>query len=332
VPTFSQGCAGKRIAITGGAGYLAAAIVSALGTAPAVIRRVDRSGAFFPQPDTNVRTEDLHLDVRSPETWESLLADTDIVFHLAAQTSAYASFDDPMLDLQVNQIAMLHLVETCRRSRKPVDVVFAGTVTEYGISPSLPVDESNPERPTTIYDVHKLAAEYYLKLASQRGILRGTILRLANVYGPGPRSSSGDRGILNGMARRALKGETLTIYGDGEYLRDYVYVDDVASAFVAAGSAMARVNGNHYVMGSGTGHTFRAAVEMVAARVSARTGKTVSVAHVAPPAGLLPIEARNFVANTAAFTAATTWRAQVSLEQGVELTIDAIQREAIGKS
>jgi nucleoside-diphosphate-sugar epimerase len=146
------------------------------------------------------------------------------------------------------------------------------------------------------------------------------------VYGPGPRSRSADRGVLNAMVRRALAGQALTIYGEGDFLRDYVYVEDVARAFLAAAAHIDRLGGGHFLIGSGRGHTFAEAVRTVADRAALRTGRPVAVDHVDPPRPLAPIERRNFVADTARFHGATGWSARVGLVDGIDRTIAYFER------
>ena len=124
------------------------------------------------------------------------------------------------------------------------------------------------------------------------------------------------------MVRRALSGEALTIYGDGNFIRDYIYVEDVASAFIMAASNIDQVNGAHFIIGSGDGHTIAEALHLVAASVERKTGRCVQVLHVDPPATLSPIEKRNFVAATDRFTAATNWRSKVTLQEGIDRVID----------
>ena len=200
-------------------------------------------------------------------------------------------------------------------------------MTEAGIPTRLPVDETHPDTPITIYDLHKLMAESYLKYYSGQGIIQGAILRLANIYGPGPKSSSADRGVLNVMVRKALNGEPLTVYGKGDYLRDYVYVEDVARAFLMAGANIEPVNSQHFVIGSGQGCTLAEAFNLVAERVALKAGQPVPVTHVEPPTPQSPIEARNFVADTTRFWQATGWKARVSLTEGIDRTIDVFLSE-----
>jgi UDP-glucose 4-epimerase len=133
--------------------------------------------------------------------------------------------------------------------------------------------------------------------------------------------------VLNGMVRRALLGETLKIYGTGEFLRDYVFVDDVARAFLLGAAAAGSVNGRAFPVASGEGHTFAQAVGLVARLVSERTGREVRVEHVEPPPGLSRIENRSFVADPRALEAAIGFRAQISLEQGILRTIEYFSAE-----
>jgi nucleoside-diphosphate-sugar epimerase len=271
--------------------------------------------------------QDVEGNISDRAVWEGILEDVNIVFHFAAQTSVYVAAEDPQADLEINVLPMLHLLETCRRRGCQPTVVFAGTVTEVGLPVDLPVNETHPDQPLTVYDLHKCIAESYLKHYVREGVVRGTVLRLANVYGPGPKSSSADRGLLNGMIRKALRGETLTIYGHGKYMRDYVYVEDAAQAFLRAGAKIDPVNGRHFVIGSGKGHTLAEVLNLVADRVALRTGQRVSVIHTAPPTQQSPIEARNFVADTTGFAQATGWTARVSLVEGIDLTIEYCLKE-----
>ena len=171
-------------------------------------------------------------------------------------------------------------------------------------------------------------AEKYLRYYSNQGFVQGAILRLANVYGPGPKSSSDDRGIINMMMRKALAGESLEVYGKGDCLRDYIYVEDVISAFLHAGIYITRLNGKHFVLGNGEGHSVVQAINLVADRVALKTRKRVSVKHIDPPALQSPIEERNFVADTRRFRLATSWKARHSLTNGIDQTLESLTKQA----
>jgi nucleoside-diphosphate-sugar epimerase len=188
----------------------------------------------------------------------------------------------------------------------------------------LPVSERTSDRPITVYDVHKKMAEEYLTFGARQGSVRSVALRLTNVYGPGPSVGQPDRGVLNQMIANALGGNALTIHGQGNVLRDYLYVEDAVAAFTAAATHIDSLNGRHFVVGSGRGHTVAAAIRLVAARVAASTGERVRVEHVAPRETALTIDARNFVADSGRFREITGWRPRVALAQGIDRTIASI--------
>lgn len=313
----------KNILITGGTGYLATNLITLLREAHCHIKRVGRPGAQFIPLFGKFTLHDIEADIRERVIWESLLDDVDIVFHFAAQTSVYVAEQDPHTDLAINVMPMLHLLETCREKKLKPIILFSGTATEVGLSESLPVNEDCSDHPITVYDLHKWMAENYLKHYTGNGIIKGVILRLANVYGPGPRSSSADRGVLNMMIRRAIHGESLTVYGAGEYLRDYVYVEDVAKAFLNAVANIDAVAGKHFVIGSGEGYTIVQAINLVADRVALKTGKHVPVVNIEPPSPLSPIEFRHFVADTNQYNKSTGWAAKCTLIEGIDATIQA---------
>lgn len=316
--------AGRSVLVTGGGGFIAASLIRLLcGIDCRIVRLLRRPAAAWPDPG-RARIVDMVGDVRDPALWRSLPVGIDVVFHLAAQTSTYEANRDPRTDLDSNVLPMLLMLQACLERGLSPAVICASTVTICGLPDRLPVDENYPDAPITVYDLHKQMAENYLKYHVRIGAVRGAALRLANVYGPGPRSSRADRGILNQMVGRALRGEALTVYGRGEQLRDYVHVEDVARAFVAAAAHVDALNGGHYIIGRGEGHSIAQALQLVAERVAARTGKLVPVTSVEPPAGLSPIEARNFVADTRRFAEATGWRAHHALAQGVDTIIESL--------
>jgi nucleoside-diphosphate-sugar epimerase len=321
IPTWYDG---KTILITGGAGYLATNMVQVLQGIECVIARLARPGASFEPVRGLAQVHDLVGDVRDPSTWEEAIGDADIIFHFAAQTSTYVANADPAADLESNVLPLLRLLEICRTRSWPKTLLFSSTVTVAGLPTRIPVDESFPDRPVTIYDLHKMMAEQYLKYYVAQGSLMGAILRLSNVYGPGPSSSRPDRGILNQMTRRAVSGEPLTVYGQGEQLRDYVHVEDVVMAFLQAAMHIDVLNGEHFIIGSGWGYSIAESMHLIAERVALKTGTVVPVVHVEPPSPQSLIESRNFVADSIRFSRLTGWTAQYGLPEGIDQTIERL--------
>lgn len=312
--------------VTGASGYLAGKLVTELnGIACRIVRMSRRS--LPPAPRGKAEIADTKIDAYEPEAWRAAIRNTDIVFHLAAETSVPAAERDPLASFEANVAATMSLLDACRRRGTCPTVVLAGTATEVGVTETTPVDESWPDHPVTVYDTHKLLAEQIVEFHARTGVVRGTTLRLTNVYGPGPAVASGNRGVLNKMMRRALAGEEITVYGDGSPIRDYLFVDDATHAFLAAAAAPDAVNSRHFVIGSGRGHTLGNAFRVVAKYAEKATGRPVPITHVEWPEGVSPIEFRNFVADTAAFRDATGWKPIISLEEGIDQTIASFREQ-----
>lgn len=320
---------GKTVLLTGSGGYIASGITAAMSQIDCKLVRLSRRAGSLRTVEGLLKTEDIEVDIVEGCDWNRLLDGIDIVFHLAAQTSVSKADEDPAGDFECNVLPLLNMLLSCKKDGYRPVVVFAGTATEIGLSRCLPVSEHHYDEPITIYDIHKLTAEKYLKYFVGEGVVRGCVLRLANVYGPGPQSSSADRGILNLMVRRAIKGEDLTVYGKDDHIRDYIYIDDVVRAFLRAAVHIDRIDGRHFPLGSGKGHTIFEAFSMVAEKVAKKTGKLVDVIRVTPPAGLSPIEKRSFFADVREFSDCTNWQPRFSLNEGIEHTIDSFlsQRE-----
>ena len=309
--------------VSGASGYLATNLIHLLKDVKCNIIRLSRQFGL-PTVKGIAGIVDVRGNINERDIWEKVLKGMDIVYHLAAQTSVYEAEQKPLADLEINVIPMLNLLETCRRHGYQPAVLFSSTVTISGIPTRLPVNEAHPDNPITVYDLHKLMAEQYLKHYVNEGIVRGAALRLANVYGPGPESSRSDRGILNRMIRKALEGKPLTIYGKGDQLRDYVYVEDVAWAFIEAARNIEAINGQHFIIGSGQGYTIAKALKMVADRVALKKGGSVEVRNIDPPSTLLPIEFRNFFADSSQFIQKTNWKPRHSLVQGIDNLIEVL--------
>jgi len=312
---------GKSLLITGASGYLASNLANSLKKIPCKIRRFTRKNKLN-SLEGNAAFENIQGEISDRTLWDRAIEGVDIIFHFAGQTSVYAAEKDPVIDYEANVLPMLHMLEACKKNKTRPDILFAGTSTQMGLPKSLPVNETCLDKPITIYDTHKCMAENYLKYYARMGFVRGTTLRLTNVYGPGPKSSSKDRGILNAMIRRALSGENLTLYGDGKYIRDYIYIEDVLSAFLLASINMASLNEKHFVLGSGQGHSISEVLHQIAKQAALKTGKHIEIESIDPPPGLSPIEERYFIANSKTFSKITGWQPRYSLSKGIDQTLE----------
>ncbi len=253
------------------------------------------------------------VDLREGRTADVIAeAGADVVFHLAAQADVRASVDDPIADAQANVLGTIRVLEGARRagSRKVVLASSGGTL--YGdADPSLlPLDETTPHRPESPYGASKLAAGAYLRVYGSLYGIRWTELAMANVYGP-RQDADGETGVVAIFAGRLLAGEPCTVYGSGEQTRDFVYVDDVVEAFVAAAE---RGDGQLFNIGTGVetsvDRLYRSMTALVDGpgeplREAARTG-----------------ELERSALDHSLAAAELDWRADIDLDEGIRRTID----------
>ncbi len=315
---------GKTVVVTGASGYIGSALVNTLVKHFCKVIRISRVELA---PLANTTT--IKADIRTMNTWVDLAAQADIIYHLAGNTSVYEAATDPDKSLNSTLLPLNHLVKAARKLRCKPRVVFASTATVYGLTPHLPVAENLKPMPITLYDLHKLFAEQQIALATQQDILDGISLRLANVYGPSIRMSlADDRGILNRITTMALRGENLKVYGDGNYLRDYVYITDVINAFLLAGVSP-NLGGQSFNVASGIGTTVKQVFELVATQAEKMTGQPIEVSCIAWPAEADSIEFREFTADISKYIAATNWSPKININEGIALLItDSIKKGA----
>ena len=229
-----------RALVTGGAGFIGSAVVDRLlgqGDEVTVVDDLSR-GRLANLAEVTDRIRFVQVDVQDPALAE-IVADAgpEVIYHLAAQIDVRASVADPGNDARVNVLGTINLAQAARAAgtRKIVFTSSGGSI--YGIPDRLPVTESAPINPLSPYAVSKVAGELYLNTFSQLFGLQCTHLALSNVYGP-RQDPHGEAGVVAIFARNLLHGEPTKVFGDGANTRDYVYVGDVAAAFLLASGSV----------------------------------------------------------------------------------------------
>jgi nucleoside-diphosphate-sugar epimerase len=252
------------------------------------------------------------------DSWAKLPAiNIDITFHLAGQTSTYRARQVPLSDAKVNVLGALNLFEYLRSQSSPSFVVSAGTATQVGLSETLPINENLRNNPVTFYDISKLTVESYLIQYVREGWLRGCSLRLANVFGRKIARQQSDRGILDKVFSQAKLGKIVPIYGDGTYLRDYIFIDDVISAIIAAAKNQDKTNGRFFYIGTGKGTSLSHAFSKVVALACKQECSADLIRYVQPPHDQDPIEVRNAIIDSTAFREATGWVPKHDFDSGI---------------
>lgn len=307
----------KRIVITGARGYIGAALARRLAGQGHALRLVSRA-AGTPEMARSLgeSVEFVDADLRDKAAWAGLMRDASAIVHLSARTELRAAEADPANDDILNVEPVRALVRAAANVGGSPKIVFASTVTIFGTKHENPANEQTPDCPCSVYDKHKVACESILRDAATAGILRACTLRLANVYGDSGTSINSSRGILNVMMHRALRGEALTVYGDGAYIRDFIHIDDTVEAFAAA-VASDVWGGERYVIASGRGHSLAEAYRLIADVAYAAVGRRIEIVSVPEPADLHPIERRNFIGDSSLYQQLTGWRPRISLSDGI---------------
>lgn len=298
--------------ITGASGHLGSLLVSALSEMGWSIFAVSRRDSFSHLSNVT------HIphDWSRPITFEIPRVDT--VFHLAAQTSAYKAREDVAEDIDTNVIGTVHLLERVARSNiKPV-FIYTGSMTEYGMTSTDAIDEKVPLSPQTFYDAAKITTEIYAEQFVREGWLSKSItLRLSNVYGNHSRVQGADRGFLDRSMLRALSGEPLIYFGSGEYVRDFLHVDDVISALIRAALCVDSLDLPVFNIGTGFGTTIKSALALIAKEAEDLTGRPVQVNQADFHINSYAIERRDSIANSQVFRGLTGWTPKVDFGNGV---------------
>jgi UDP-glucose 4-epimerase len=222
---------------------------------------------------------------------------------------------DPHTDLEVNCRAQLTLLEACRHHNPGAKVVYAGTRQVYGRPDALPVTERHLVRPTDVNGINKVAGEYYHLVYNNVFGVRACSLRLTNVYGPRQLIRHNRQGFIGWFVRLALDGQEIEIFGDGSQVRDFVYVDDAADAFLRAGATDAS-NGQVFNVGGHEPLSHRDLVEMLVG--IAGTGR---YRFVEWPAEKKAIDIGDFTTDSSLIGRTLGWSATTSLREGFAETI-----------
>jgi len=237
----------RRALVTGGAGFIGSHICEELLSYGKKVVIVDNLSTGR-QENIPPGTEFLELDVTDRAGMQRALKDVDLIFHVAAQPSARASVEDPRLDFESNVRGTYNLL-TAALEANVKKLIYTSSSAVYGEPKHLPLDEKHVPDPSTPYGTSKLCGERYCIVFSRIYGLPCTCLRPFNVYGPreNPETSLDEVALYT---RAVLKKQPITIYGDGNQTRDFVYVKDVAHAHILAAEHDASIG---QVLNIGTG-------------------------------------------------------------------------------
>jgi len=313
----------RRVLVTGGAGFVGSHVADAyLAAGDDVTVLDDLSTGRRENVPRGVRL--VQADIRSPEARELVArGGFSLVNHHAAQMDVRRSVADPLFDAAVNVIGLLNVLEGARAGRVGRMVFASSGGVVYGEHGPFPLVETAPKLPVSPYGTAKLASEYYLATYARLFGLEVVALRYSNVYGPRQRAD-GEAGVVAIFGRRLLRGEPLTIFGDGEQTRDMVYVKDVAAANLAASARPITpgadgIDGSAFNVGTGVETSVNRLAELLAAAAGRRL-----VANHAPAR---PGELQRSVLAVDQAARALEWRPRTALAQGLRETLQFLAED-----
>ena len=243
-----------KVLVLGGAGFIGAHVVEGLLAEGHFVRVLDRSAS-----SVNRNVEFIQIDFNDVMTLSEALIGIDVVIHLVSTSVPSTSNKDPVSDVNGNLINTIRLLEVMKDSGVRKIIYFSSGGTVYGHPQKTPMEELHPTNPVCSYGIVKLAIEKYLYMYAELYGFTSIILRPSNPYGPGQRRM-GVQGFIGTCINMALKGTTLTIWGDGSVIRDYVHVDDVVSATL---KSLKSDQSNIFNISSGKGYSLNEIVDLV---------------------------------------------------------------------
>jgi UDP-glucose 4-epimerase len=320
--SLSEDCASDgRHLILGGCGFIGRHVALKLARLGHSVILADRSAPKCDFPD----------DVRGRITWtrfdmaetdlESLIAGATAIHHYAWSTIPVTANADPAGDLTANVVPTLALLEAIKRSaNRPPFIFVSSGGTVYGKLRHVPVDEDHPLAPLTAYGASKAAVELYLNHYRAVHGLDCRVARLANPYGAGQDLARG-QGAATTFLHRALTGQSIDIWGDGEVVRDYIHISDAAAGLVAIACAPRTDGPWIFNIASGQGVSLNGIVAVLEARL----GRTLEVRREAGRPFDVPIS----VLDVTLARTVLGWSPRLSFQEGMARTLRDLEQGAV---
>lgn len=300
-----------EILITGGAGFIGSHILAQLQG------RRDMDVVVFDNLSSGSKEhvpagmELVEGDICDEAAVDALFSDHhfDAVIHLAAQTMVPTSVEQPVLDCQINLEGVLHVLEACR-THGTGHILFSSSAAVYGDNLHIPLKETERLVPTSPYGITKMTTEHYLRVYHELYGMDATVFRFANVYGE-RQGEKGEGGVVSIFCKLLSQRQGITVFGDGNQTRDFVYAGDIAQAIIRA----LPLKGYH-TMNVSTGQ--ETSINDLIRSFEKSVGYTVPVQYTAPRTG----DILRSVLSNEALKRDLGFVPEMDLEEGIRRTYD----------
>jgi UDP-glucose 4-epimerase len=247
----------------------------------------------------------------------------DVIFHLASTTNNYHIMDEPCLDINVNCTGTIALLEACRNYNSSARIIFPSTFFVNGNLENLPATPESPCEPLGLYPATRLAGEHFCKIYNRVFNMNSVIARLTNVFGIREDMNNKKKGAFNNLIKLACENADIPIYDEGNFLRDYIYVDDAVDGLITV--AEKGIKGEIYYIGGGRGTKFRNLAEVIIEEASG--GRIVSIE---PPDFHKRVGIKNYFCDNSMLKG-LGWEEKVSLREGIRRTVNWYKAEVKSK-
>lgn len=311
-----------KVLVTGGAGFIGIHLTRRLLADGHDVIVIDNesNGELSLVPDG---AKAVRGDVTKPEDLEATFAQgIDAVCHIAGQVSIIKAFSDPVADLRTNTEGTVQVLKLCVKHKVP-RLLYASSMTLYGNAAKVPTVETEPCVPDAYYGITKLAAERYVHSTGERPDLgfdfSVTSLRMFSVYGPGQSYNNPYQGVLGIFSGNVLRGEPITIFGDGEQTRDFIFVEDIVDGWARA-LTTPDAKGQVINLGGGRATSIN---QLAKAVVNAFGRPDHEIRHLPARAG----EQRAVQADIGKAKQILGWEPKTSFEEGLRKTVEWARME-----
>jgi nucleoside-diphosphate-sugar epimerase len=297
--------------ITGGLGLIGSALTNAIKNPVTIINRSNNKRIKITNQDAKIVIK----DIKEISTDDLINAKT--IFHCASTVDNYNVLSDPYIDIETNINGTIHLLEQIKQLKNKPLLVYLSTFFVYGNEydkTKIPVDENSHTDPLAIYPASKLCTESIIKLYSRLYGINYLITRLTNVYSENENYTNKKKGALNYMIMQAVLGKPLYVYKGGNFVRDYIHVDDVVSALLFLEKSQKK---DTFLIGYGTPVPFQTIITYV----HNLTGNKSKIISIEPPEFHNVVGIHNFIANTSKINN-LGWNAKIDYKTALSRIVD----------